>query len=119
MDSADRSTFVAGYTKVLANAWSDDEFRERLKSEPKAALAEHGLDVPDDASITIVTEIAGEANLDEQVELWEQGTTSGSYRLYVPDEPQVSTSELSESELETVAGGTTYCCCCSPCCSTA
>lgn len=117
MNDADRASFVGGYTKVLANAWSDESFRQRLKDDPEPALAENGLEIPAGSTVTIVDSVAGDASLDEQVDLWEQGQKSGNYRLYVPSEPQVDTSELSESELEAVAGGDTYCCCCSPCCS--
>jgi hypothetical protein len=117
MDAAGRSTFVAGYTKILANAWSDESFRQRLNDDPHGVLAESGIEIPADGKVEIVNAIAGDANLDEQVELWEQGTKSGNYRLYVPGEPQVDTAELSEGELAGVAGGATYCCCCSPCCT--
>lgn len=117
MNDSDRAAFVGSYTKILANAWSDDAFRQRLMDEPKAALAENGLEVPEGGTVTVVNDIAGESSLDDQVELWESGKSTGSFRLYVPAEPQVDTSELSESELEAVAGGDSYCCCCSPCCT--
>lgn len=117
MDEAQRAEFVSGYTKILTNAWSDDDFRARLSSEPREALAENGLTVPADADVKIVSGVAGAPSLEDQVELWAKGETSGEYELYVPDEPQVKTSELSESELEAVAGGDSYCCCCCPCCT--
>jgi hypothetical protein len=117
MDDADRASFVASYTKILANAWSDDSFRQRLVDDPKAALAENGLEVPEGGTVTVVNSVAGDASLDEQVELWDEGTKTGNYRLYVPAEPQVDTSELSDNELKAAAGGDTYCCCCSPCCT--
>jgi len=50
----DRSSFVQGYTKILTNAWSDEGFAEQLQSDPKAVLAEYGLDVPDDATVVVV-----------------------------------------------------------------
>jgi len=117
VDEAQRADFVSGYTKILTNAWSDDSFRDRLASEPREALAENGLNVPAGAKIEIVSNVAGDQSLEDQVALWEQGAGSGEFRLYVPEEPQVDTSELSENELEAVAGGDSYCCCCSPCCT--
>lgn len=115
----DRSSFVKSYTKILTNAWSDDTFKQRLNSDPKSVLGEYGLDVPASASVSIVSTTAGEGNLDDQVKIWEEGESSGSYTLYVPDVPQVEPGELSEAELDSVsgAGDTDYCCCCSPCCT--
>ncbi len=116
MDAAERSQFVGAYTKLLTNAWSDEAFMNRLKANPAAVLGEVGLTVPAGASITI-SDSQGEGSLDEQVRLWEDGSKSGSITLYVPTVPQIDTAELSETELEGVAGGSTYCCCCSPCCT--
>ena len=117
MDPAARSQFVGNYTKLLTHAWSDEDFAGRLRSEPKQVLDEVGFTVPSSASVEIL-DSQGEGSLDKQVALWEQGIASGEIKLYVPKVPQVETAELSESELEGVAGGdTTYCCCCSPCCT--
>jgi hypothetical protein len=116
MDAAARSQFVGNYTKLLTHAWSDEGFAGRLRSDPKQVLDEVGLTVPASATVEIL-DTQGEGSLDEQVALWEQGIASGDIKLYVPKVPQVETAELSESELEGVAGGDTYCCCCSPCCT--
>jgi hypothetical protein len=116
MDAAERSKFVGAYTKLLTNAWSDEAFMQRVRSNPSQALEEVGLSVPSGTKIT-VSDSKGEGNLDEQVTLWEQGIASGEVTLYVPEVPQIDTAELSESELANVAGGDSYCCCCSPCCT--
>jgi hypothetical protein len=116
MDAAERSQFVGGYTKLLTNAWSDEEFKKRLQSDPVRVLEEVGLTVPSGTSVHI-EDSKGEGNLDDQVKLWEEGLQSKNITLYVPNAPQIDTSELSEAELEGVAGGTSYCCCCSPCCT--
>ena len=116
MDASERQEFVGGYTKLLTNAWSDDAFMKRIRSNPTEALEEVGLKVPSGAKID-VRESQGQGNLDDQVKLWEEGSASGNITLYVPDVPQIDTAELSESELSGVAGGTDYCCCCSPCCT--
>lgn len=116
MESRERAAFVAAYTKVLTAAWSDDEFAAHLESNPRAALAEKGLEVPEGASVNIVRNIGGEPDLDAAVGLWEHGADSGIYELRVPNTPQIDTRELSEADLEAVSGGDTYCCCCSPCC---
>ena len=114
--AVDRTAFVRGYTKVLTNAWSDEDFMARLKSSPKEVVAEYGLET-NGGTVEVVSATAGEGNLDDQVALWEQGESTGTYTLYVPEVPQIETQELSEAELEGVAGGDSYCCCCSPCCT--
>lgn len=117
MEPRERAAFVSAYTKILTAAWSNEAFAARLTAEPAAALAEHGLPVPAGSTVSIVREIGGEPDLEAQVRLWESGTSTGRYELRVPNTPQIDTRELSEADLEAVAGGTTYCCCCSPCCS--
>jgi bacteriocin-like protein len=75
--------------------------------------------VPAGANVVIVRSLGGEPDLEEQVALWEEGATTGEYRLHVPAAPQVETKELSESDLAAVSGGgnVTACCCCCPCCT--
>ena len=117
METTERSDFVRSYTKVLTNAWSDEEFLRRLQADPKSTLSEFGLDPGADANVDIVTQVEGEGGLDDQVQLWDQGKTTGNYKLYVPAVPQIEGKQLSEDELESVAGGEDYCCCCTPCCT--
>ena len=117
MDAAERSKFVGAYAKLLSNAWSDEAFMQHVQSDPVQALEEVGLSVPSGVKITI-SDSKGDGTLDDQIELWEKGIASGDVTLYVPEAPKVDTAELTEGELEGVAGGdTSYCCCCSPCCT--
>lgn len=117
MEPRERAAFVSAYTKILTAAWSNEAYAARLASDPVAALAEHGLTVPAQSSVRIIREVAGEPDLEAQVRMWENGKTTGTYELLVPNTPQIDTRELSEADLEAVSGGDTYCCCCSPCCS--
>ena len=114
-----RQDFVKGYTKVLTSAWSDEGFASRLESDPVAVLDENGLSVPAGTTVSIISETQGGGDLDDQFKIWEEGLSSGDVKLYVPAAPQVETGELSESELESVAGGgdVDLCCCCCPCCT--
>ena len=117
-----KNEFVDAYTKALLASWSSDEYAARLESDPRAALAEVGLDLPADATI-VVTRGAAEASsdgdaqgrLDNQVALYEAGLESGRFEFHMPSTPQIDTSELDVDELAGIAGGGIYCCCC-PCC---
>lgn len=42
------------WSQIVARAWADDAFKERLLSEPKAVLREHGLEVAPEISVKIV-----------------------------------------------------------------
>jgi hypothetical protein len=45
--------------QLVARAWADDEFRERLKADPHAAVAEEtGITVPESITIEVVEETA-------------------------------------------------------------
>jgi len=76
--------------ELLARSATDSAFRQRLLTEPRAALKEFtGRDIPESVNIVFV----------------ENKATA----TFVLPEPVDPAAELSESELETVAGGATPC----------
>lgn len=42
------------WAKIIARAWSDDEFKKKLFADPKAVLKECGVDVPEHLTIKLV-----------------------------------------------------------------
>lgn len=42
------------WAKLVAKAWSDEEFKARLAADPVAVMKENGIDVPDDMEIKIL-----------------------------------------------------------------
>lgn len=44
--------------KVIASAWMSDDYLAKLRTDPHAALAEHGIDVPRDRKIKVVEDSA-------------------------------------------------------------
>jgi hypothetical protein len=109
MDSGARSEFVKNYKQLVAKAWADASFADRLRKRPKAVLDEVGLQTPGDATVEVIAAPAdgdGRADLlERQVRMWDEGDSTGAYRLVLPDAPQVEAAELSEAELSKVAGG--------------
>ena len=50
--------------KIVARAWADEGFRERLKSDPRAAVAEEtGVTVPDSVALEVLEETPDKAYL--------------------------------------------------------
>jgi hypothetical protein len=41
------------WSQIVARAWCDADFMKRLRSDPRAMLAEHGLDVPADTDVQV------------------------------------------------------------------
>jgi bifunctional DNA-binding transcriptional regulator/antitoxin component of YhaV-PrlF toxin-antitoxin module len=72
------------YYQIVAKAWKDDSFKQRLLSEPKVIFKEYGIEVADNLEIQVVQ------------------NTSNSVYFIIPVKPS---EELSEQELEIVAGG--------------
>ena len=70
--------------EIIAKAWEDAAFKQRLLSNPRDALKEMGVEVPDGVNLTVL-----ESTLDENY-------------FVLPPEP---TEELSEEALDTVSGG--------------
>lgn len=108
------------WAKITARAWEDPAYKARLMSNPNPILKEHGLGLPDDYEVTVVEEGTPQAEGVGQYTLTQKTDGSYSVIMRLPAKPaDVSSDELSDKELEAVAGGTSYCCCCSccPCCT--
>ena len=73
--------------KIIAKAWRDPAFKAELIANPTAALKAEGIDVPAGMTVTVLE------NTDKQ------------FHLVLPPVP---TDELSEGNLEAVAGGTIW-----------
>lgn len=117
MNREERSQFVSSYSKVVTQSWADASYRQKLVSDPADVLSSAGLDVPSGVTINVVTDIQEDGELEDQIKLWEEGLESGAVTLYVPSAPQLDDGELSDSQLEAVAGGGDCCCSCTPCCT--
>ncbi|MBN1201273.1 MAG: hypothetical protein JXJ20_05395 [Anaerolineae bacterium] len=122
MGQEEVSAFVKAYAALLKATWTEgEEFQDELLSEPEKVVREFGLN-PGDAQINVITEIQEEGTVEDQARLWEEGKKKGSIDLYVPlsvPEGALDDVELSDEDLEMVAGGgctCTGCCTCTPCC---
>jgi hypothetical protein len=71
---------------LFAACWKDEALKARLMSDPKAVLAEHGMDVPDGMDVKVVE------NADNCVHITMPAPPSGHM-------------ELSDEELSNAAGG--------------
>jgi hypothetical protein len=69
---------------VVAQAWTDDDFKVRLLADPKAVLTENGISLPDDLELRVVE------------------NTDSLFYVALPPPPE---GDLSEEDLATVAGG--------------
>jgi len=108
------------WAKITAQAWEDPGYKQRLLSNPKQELASHGLGFPDDYSVRIVEQGSPAAQGIGQYQLSQKDDGSYEVTMRLPQKPaDVAEGELSDTELEAVAGGGDACCCCSccPCCT--
>jgi hypothetical protein len=93
------------WSKIIAKAWSDDSFKDQLLSDPKPVLDQYGIDELDAYHVKVVEDANAQPG-DWHV----QGRgTNATYIVSIPPKPN---GELSDSELEGVAGAGCSCCCC-------
>lgn len=86
-------------SKVIAKAWSDPAFKDKLVSNPRAAFSEYGIEVPEGMRVNIVED------------------TPGTMNFVLPAAPRASSDQLTLDELEQTAGaGFSDGCGCSPTC---
>src|SRR5262249_57099847 len=74
--------------RVVARAWSDEAYKQRLLADPRAVLAEAGMAIP--------------ANLTMQVH---EATPTHLHLVLPPPPPGREGDKLSDAELDQVAGG--------------
>ena len=74
---------------LFAACWKDDALKQRFMSDPKAVLAEHGMDVPANIDVNVVE------NSDNTVHITMPAAPAGA-------------ADLSDEELGNVAGGYSF-----------
>ena len=72
--------------QVFAACWKDEALKARFMSDPKAVMAEYGIDVPDGIDVNVVE------------------NTDNTVNITMPAGP-ANAAELSDEELGNVAGG--------------
>jgi hypothetical protein len=120
MGPSDRATFIAAYSRLVAEVWADPAAERALAEDPRALMAEHGLILPESVRVIVVRDVAdAEPDLDAQVVAWRDAAETGTFTLFVPATDPIGEAELGEHELDRVVGGLdASCACCCPCCST-
>ncbi len=82
-----REEFQKAYGKVVAKAWSDEDFKAKLLADPKTVLKENGLAISKDVEPRVVE------------------ITDKIVHLILPPKPA---GQLSKEELDNVVGGGDY-----------
>lgn len=72
--------------KIIARAWQDESFKQELLSNAKSAFEKEGIPLPENIEVRIVEE------------------SSNTIYFVLPAQPS-EIGELSDAELESVAGG--------------
>lgn len=78
--------------KVVARSWSDEVYKSKLLGDPRSALAEAGIDLPEGVAVTVTERKADELH------------------IVLPPNPGEVEGALGDDELRAVAGG--FCSCC-------
>lgn len=80
------------YQKLIGKAWANSSYRERLKANPAAVLAEEGIEVAPNTKIVVVED------------------TGSKVHMVIPTHPTGTEGEVSMEDLATAYAGN--------CCST-
>ena len=78
---------------LFAACWKDETLKQRFMSDPKAVLAEYGMDVPDGMDVNVVE------------------NTDTTVHITMPTPPS-DRMDLSDDELSNAAGGSKAPACC-------
>ncbi len=80
----DQNEFQKAYGKLVAKAWSDDNFKAELLSDPMKVFKENSMEVPDGIEVRMVE------------------NTQDTMHLILPSEPS---DELTDEQLDGAVGG--------------
>jgi hypothetical protein len=112
--------FLEKYGRFLVTSWGTPPVKKRFKEDPAKVLKEFGLD-PGNAQVLVEKPgpPSAQATKESAAKLWNDGKKAGKIRFIYPEEPpaDLATMDLTDDQLEAIAGGGYYCCCCTPCCS--
>lgn len=78
------------FAKVIAKAWADEAYKQRLTDDPRAVLTEAGLNPPDGVEVKVVE------------------NTDSIVHFVLPPAP--AEGEISEEALSQISGGTAVNC---------
>lgn len=105
MDVVSQSDFINCYTRVLSSILHSSSARSQLLRNPRATLAQMGLQIPMEAEVDITECSTPEPDLRRQLSLWVEGFTSGRFIFMVPNNKSDEYSEICDSDLGDLAGG--------------
>jgi len=74
--------------QVIAKCWSDESFKQKLQADPVATLKAEGVTVPEGVAVKVLE------------------NTDKVFHLVIPAKP----TDLSDDDLDNVAGGATFSC---------
>lgn len=96
--------FLDNYMQVMGGAWRSDREEAALLADPTAYATEKGLPVTPGAVVKVDrTQPESLFTIDELVRDWT--ATPGEHILHIPVEELIGEADLTDNELETVAGG--------------
>jgi hypothetical protein len=98
------SDVAQAWSKIIAKSWSDDTFKDELMTDPKKVLDSYGINDLDDYHVSVIEDANAQPG---DWHIQGRGETA-TYIVAIPPKPE---TELSDSELEGVAGAGCCCCC--------
>jgi hypothetical protein len=80
-------------SKIVAQAWLDEEFKKRLISEPAVVLEENGLTIPSGLQVRVKENTSLEASTG----IADRPDTNDLYEILLPPKPAELTDKLIQS----------------------
>jgi hypothetical protein len=103
-DSKYGKEFLDSYLQLMSAAWRSEGEEAKLVANPTAYATAKGLPVAQGSVVTLDrTQPATLFTSDQLIQDWT--ATPGSHVLHVPSEELISEADLTEDDLEMVAGG--------------